>query len=94
MGGVVIWIATRGSSMPTSGWQVSLSAHLQHYAHVVTQWAQTLPGWITGIAVVAALAALAWKGLREAAEPDSVDADSRALEISETSRPRLQEEPR
>jgi cytochrome c-type biogenesis protein len=94
MGGVVIWIATRGNSMPTSGWQVSLSAHLQHYAHVLTQWAQTLPGWITGIAIVAALAALAWKALREAAEPEREDADSRALEISETSRPRLQEEPR
>lgn len=92
MGGVVIWIATRGSSMPTSGWQVSLSANLQHYAHVLTQWAQTLPGWITGLAVIAALAALAWKGLREAAVPDGEDADSRALEISESSRSHLQEE--
>src|SRR5256712_13366281 len=26
MGGVVIWIAARGNSMPSSGWQVSLSA--------------------------------------------------------------------
>jgi cytochrome c-type biogenesis protein len=94
MGGVVIWIATRGNSMPNSGWQVTLSAHLQHYAHVLAQWAKTLPGWITGIAVAAALAALAWKGLREAAAPAAEDAESRALEISEASRPRLQEESR
>ena len=34
--------------MPSSGWQVSLSAQIQHYASVVTDWAQTVPGWITG----------------------------------------------
>jgi cytochrome c-type biogenesis protein len=73
MGGVVIWIALRGNSMPTSGWQVSLSAHLQHYAHVLTQWAKTLPGWITGLAVVVALAALAWKALRQAADTSSIE---------------------
>jgi len=73
MGGVVIWIALRGNSMPTSGWQVSLSAHLQHYAHVVTQWAKTLPGWTTGVAVVVALAVLAWKALRQAAHPSTIE---------------------
>ena len=67
MGGVVIWIALRGNSMPSSGWQLSLSAHLQHYAHVATRWAKTLPGWTTGIAIVIALAGLAWKALRQAA---------------------------
>src|SRR6266849_2033187 len=54
MGGVVIWIGLRGNSMPSSGWQVSLSAHLQHYAHVVSGWAKTLPGWITGVGLLAA----------------------------------------
>ena len=67
MGGVVIWIALRGNSMPSSGWQLSLSAHLQHYAHVATRWANTLPGWTTGIAIVLGLTALAWKALRQAA---------------------------
>jgi len=92
MGGVVIWIALRGNSMPSSGWQVSLSAHLQHYAHVLTRWAKTVPGWTTGIAVVAALAALAWRALRQAAAPSDVG-DSRAAELSATAATRLQEEP-
>src|SRR5713226_9597994 len=61
MGVVVLVIAFHGNAMPSSGWQLSLSAHVQHYAHVVKVWAGTLPGWITGIGIFAALAALAWK---------------------------------
>src|SRR5712691_9013814 len=38
MGVVVVVIAFRGNAMPSSGWQVSLSAHLQHYAHVIKVW--------------------------------------------------------
>ena len=57
----------RGNSMPSSGWQVSLSAHLQHYAHVITGWAKTVPGWITGLAVVAALLGLGWRALAHVA---------------------------
>src|SRR2546425_921435 len=34
MGVVVIVIAFQGNAMPSSGWQVSLSAHVQHYAPV------------------------------------------------------------
>ena len=63
MGVVVIVIAFRGNAMPSSGWQLSLSAHVQHYAHLIKVWAGTVPGWITGVAVFAALAALAWKAL-------------------------------
>jgi len=63
MGVVVVVIAFRGNSMPSSGWQLSLSAHVQHYAHVIKVWAGTLPGWITGIGIFAVLAALAWKAL-------------------------------
>lgn len=67
IGGVVIAIAFTGSAMPSSGWQVEVSARLQHYAHVLTEWAQAVPGWITGLALVALLAALAWKALGQAA---------------------------
>src|SRR2546425_5774355 len=66
MGVVVIVIAFQGNAMPSSGWQVSLSAHVQHYAHLVSVWAKTLPGWLTGVALVVLLAALAWLGLRQA----------------------------
>jgi len=50
MGIVVIFIAFQGNSMPSSGWQLELSARLQHYAHLVKVWADALPGWITGVA--------------------------------------------
>ena len=69
MGVAVIVIAFTGNSMPSSGWQVSLSAHLQHFAHVVEQWAKTLPGWVTGAALAAALAGLAAKALLQTGLP-------------------------
>ena len=68
MGVVVVVVAFQGNAMPSSGWQLTLSAHLQHYAHLVSVWAQTLPGWITGTALTAAFAALAWRALRQASE--------------------------
>jgi cytochrome c biogenesis protein CcdA len=67
MGVVVIVIAFRGNAMPSSGWQLSLSAHAQHYTHLIKVWAGTLPGWITGIGVFATLAAFAWKALGQTA---------------------------
>ena len=63
MGVVVIVIAFQGNAMPSSGWQVSLSAHVQHYAHLIKVWAGTLPGSITAIAIFAVLVALGWKAL-------------------------------
>ena len=92
MGGVVIWIASRGNSMPSSGWQVALSAHLQHYAHLLTRWAKTVPGWTTGLTVVAVLAALAWKALRQVADEPTEPEESRELRVTDNPT-RLQEEP-
>ena len=63
MGAVVSVIAFRGNSMPSSGWQVELSARLQHYAHVLKEWAGTLPDWTWGIVLLAVLIALARKAL-------------------------------
>ena len=60
-------IALRGPSMPSSGWQVALSAHLQHYAHVGQTWANALPGWVTGLAIAGFFAALAWVAARQIA---------------------------
>lgn len=91
MGTVVIWIAFHGSSMPSSGWQVALSAHLQHYAHLVSQWAKTFPGWITGFVVIVALAALARKALRQSSQQPAAD-ESRALQTSDLPKPHLQED--
>ncbi len=63
MGAVVVVIGFHGNAMPSSGWQLSLSAHVQHYAHVLKVWAGTLPGWITGVGIFVVLAALGWKAL-------------------------------
>jgi len=95
MGAVVIWIAFRGSSMPSSGWQLALSAHLQHDAHLIGQWAKTLPGWIAGLAVVGTLAALAWKALRQSAsQPVPEPEESRALQSAGAPVSRLREDSR
>ena len=88
MGVVVIVIAFRGNAMPSSGWQVSLSAHVQHYAHLLKLWLGTLPGWITGIGIFAALAALAWKALGQS-EPSARRNDNHPdRELGETAEPR------
>ena len=69
MGVVVIVIAFRGNAMPSSGWQVSLSAHVQHYAHLLSVWLGTLPGWLTGVGIFAALVALGWKAVGQSGSP-------------------------
>lgn len=79
MGVVVIVIAFRGNAMPSSGWQLSLSAHVQHYAHLLTVWAGTLPGWLTGIAIFTALAALAWKAFGQSGSSRSDESDESGL---------------
>lgn len=65
MGIFVIVIAFNGNSVPSSGWQIELSARLQHYAHVIREAAETVPGWLTGAAIATALAGLAFKALRQ-----------------------------
>lgn len=67
IGAVVIAIAFTGSAMPNSGWQVEVSARLQHYAKVLTDWSEAVPGWIWALALVALLGGLAWRALGQAA---------------------------
>jgi cytochrome c-type biogenesis protein len=69
MGAVTIVIAFRGNSMPSSGWQVELSARAQHYAHVLRGWIEVVPAWIVGTALVAALGGLVWAALRQTVLP-------------------------
>lgn len=69
MGVFAIVIGLRGNSMAASGWQLEVSARLQHYASVLTDWADTI-GWISGIGLFALLGLLAWKALGQAAGVD------------------------
>ncbi len=56
MGIVTLVTAVTGPSMPSSGWQVSLAAWLQHVSSVAGRVLSWLPGWAV-LAVLAALAA-------------------------------------
>ena len=67
MSGVVFYIALEGNAMPSSGWQLSLSARVQHYAAVVRGWLDGTPGWTTAAVIAGALAALGWKALGQIA---------------------------
>ena len=65
MGLVTAYVAVSGDAMPSSGWQLELSANVQHYAAVVRNRLAVLPGWLTALAIAVALAGFAWKALRE-----------------------------
>lgn len=70
MGLFTLVVAAQGKSMQGSGgWQGSLSAQLQHYAHVATVWAGDVPGWVSAAAVAAALLGLGWVALNQATSP-------------------------
>ena len=83
MGVVVIVIAFQGNAMPSSGWQVSLSAHVQHYAHLLKVWAGTFPGWITAVAIFAALIALGWKALGQVGVNGGASAEQERADVAQ-----------
>ncbi len=65
MGVLTAILAVTGTAMPRDGWQVALSARLQHYGTVVLHRVDGVPGWITALAVLGALAALAWRAINQ-----------------------------
>lgn len=68
MATVVAVLAFTGTAMPRDGWQVELSARLQHYAAVVLSWLDGAPGWVAGLVIFGALGALVWKAAGQQAE--------------------------
>jgi cytochrome c biogenesis protein CcdA len=67
MGVLVAILAVTGPNMATSGWQATMASELQHYAHVTTRWFGHVPGIITALALLGALALLARLAVRQAA---------------------------
>lgn len=65
MGLLSIVLAVTGPSMPTHGWQVSLSAWLQHATAVLTRHLGWVPGWVFGLLVLLALVVLIRSGVRQ-----------------------------
>lgn len=77
--GLIIWVlAFTGTAMPRRGWQVDLAARLQHYGKVVLSWVDGVPGWLSALAIFAALGAIAWKAIGQSAAttPDQEDPET------------------
>jgi cytochrome c biogenesis protein CcdA len=79
MGLLTIGLAIRGPSMG-SGWQLQLTAWLDHLSHSVLTALTWLPGWVSALLVFGALAAVVWIAVRQrhrAVEPEpSTDAST------------------
>lgn len=84
MGVVVVYIAFNGSSMVSSGWQLVLSAEVQHYAHLTLVWLSGLPGWVTAAALLAAFAGLAGLALRQVLRRPDNDEEQPALDAPDS----------
>lgn len=78
MGGGMIWVGVAGEAMPAAtGWQASFTVALQRAGRAVTDALSWVPAWAAAlalVAVVAALARLAWRQTRTYADPDATDA--------------------
>src|SRR5712691_10958914 len=69
MGAITAWIGLHPDAMGNKGWQATLTAHLQHYGHVVTDAVRWLPGWIAILAIVIVAVALVRRATRELQPP-------------------------
>jgi cytochrome c biogenesis protein CcdA len=58
IGALTIALAVNGPSMPNSGWRVTLSADLQHWAALATRDLAFVPGWAFAALALAAVALL------------------------------------
>jgi cytochrome c-type biogenesis protein len=84
MGVVVTALAFSGTAMAPDGWLARLGARLQHHASVAVSWVDWIPGWVILGALIAALAALAARAIRQhldASEP-AATADDLVAELS------------
>ena len=65
MGVLTVALAFTGTAMSPAGWQARVSARLQHYASVLLSWIDGVPGWVTSLLVVAVVALLARRAVRQ-----------------------------
>ncbi|WP_198417498.1 cytochrome c biogenesis CcdA family protein [Cryobacterium shii] len=96
MGVITIVLAVQGPGMAPDGWQVGLAAALGHWAAVIQEYLSFVPGWVSTVAVFAALGLLLWKAVRSrtsSSSPttDAVEADSCAS--CSTDQPTLEASP-
>ena len=73
MGALAIVLAVTGPAMPNSGWQVTLSARLQHWAALTTHALRWVPGAAVAVVLLAAVALLVRMAVRHPAPPVTGD---------------------
>jgi cytochrome c biogenesis protein CcdA len=73
MGGLTIALAPRGPGMANDGWQVEVSAWLQHTASTIARALSGVPGWVTALLVFGALALFLRAALRRTPDGPSDD---------------------
>ncbi len=73
MGGLTIALAPRGPGMANDGWQVEVSAWLQHAASATARALFGVPGWFTAVLVFGALALFLRAALRGTTDGSSED---------------------
>ncbi|MBA3781247.1 MAG: cytochrome c biogenesis protein CcdA [Nocardioides sp.] len=76
MGVLTVFLAARGPSMPTDGWQVRFTAWLGHSAATVEVALSWLPPWVPGLAIIAVLSWLIWHAVHHPAGTTRPDSDS------------------
>lgn len=84
MGLVAFYVALSGDTMPSTGWQLELSASVQHYAALIRNQLAVLPGWLAALAIAAALVALAWRALRSARSTPVIGAEAPQSTVHES----------
>lgn len=81
MGAATLAVGLTTDGMPAAGgWQAELSAKLQHYGSV-TDALSGLPGWTAALLLVAGIALLARRAMREQLSPLSDSSPERALDL-------------
>ena len=71
MGALTFVLALTGPSMPSRGWQVTLTARLQHYSHNVTSALSVVPGWLVAAILASVLGWLGWLAFRQQEHADT-----------------------
>ena len=78
MGVLTAALAISGQAMVTSGWQVSVTAWLQHLSAVIMNGLSWLPGWVSALVILGALALFIRAGTRRVHRRRDADRDQAA----------------